>query len=115
MLCMPSMGVESGCQLVPEASRVMSYAPYIPDMPMESRAGSCLPPARTRAQSALRGHNNAATRHKEWWRSGRCGQGMTADPTRGSLSASRRREPAEKHKGGHGRPCELLRCEEQTL
>ena len=30
MKCIPSMGVESGCQLVPEASRPIGYGPYMP-------------------------------------------------------------------------------------
>ena len=32
----PSSGVESGCQLVPEASRDMPYGPYSPAMDMAS-------------------------------------------------------------------------------
>ena len=38
MACTPSMGEESGCQLVPEPSRVTSYGPRRPAMPIAASA-----------------------------------------------------------------------------
>ncbi len=35
MRCNPSIGVESGCQLVPEASRDMEYGPNIPGIDID--------------------------------------------------------------------------------
>src|ERR1700730_13588113 len=46
MACRPDIGVESGCQLVPEPSRLMAYGPSSPVMPAAPGAGrACCAPA----------------------------------------------------------------------
>src|SRR2546430_17112759 len=54
MACRPDIGVESGCQLVPEPSRLMEYGPSSPIMARAPASGSegCAAAAGASAASA---------------------------------------------------------------
>src|SRR5256885_1757860 len=54
MACTPDIGVESGCQLVPEPSRLMGYGPSSPSKPRlpASGSGGCAPAAGDRRPPA---------------------------------------------------------------
>src|SRR5882762_10615312 len=61
MACRPDIGVESGCQLVPEPSRLMAYGPSSPIMPAAPGCDCCAPAAGASAASTQANAEGAHT------------------------------------------------------